>query len=56
MERRSGKQRRNFITFIKPGRNIGRRLDDIEFSVLLKMGVLTAFILLICVIAISFVS
>lgn len=56
MERRSGKQRRNLITFIKPGRSIGRRLEDIEFSLLIKMGILTISILFICIIAILFIN
>jgi hypothetical protein len=57
MERRSGQQRRKPIRFLKSGdTNIGRRLEDLEFSVFLKMGIFTAIILTACVFAILYIN
>ncbi|PPR11502.1 MAG: hypothetical protein CFH44_00039 [Proteobacteria bacterium] len=57
MERRSGQQRRKPIRFLKSGNtNIGRRLEDLEFSVFLKMGIFTAIILTACVFAILYIN
>ena len=56
MERRSGQQRRKPFALLKPGRTVGRRLDDLEFSVLVKMGLTTAAILTSCMLLAFIIS
>jgi len=50
MERRSGTQRRQPTRFLKSGIRIGRRIEDLEFSLFLKMGLVTAVILIACLV------
>lgn len=56
MERRSGVQRRSVFRLLKLNNNIGRRLEDLEFSVFLKMGLITAIILAACIISVFYVN
>jgi hypothetical protein len=56
MDRRSGKQRRKPTRFLKNSANVGRRLDDIEFSLFLKMGIFTGLVLISCIIAAMFIA
>lgn len=56
MDRRSGKQRRKPTRFLKNSASVGRRLDDIEFSLFLKMGIFTGLVLISCIIAAMFIA
>tara|TARA_Y100001960_G_C14760823_1_gene874018 strand:- start:701 stop:883 length:183 start_codon:yes stop_codon:yes gene_type:complete len=58
-ERRSGKQRRSPLRFLKIGdknKSIGRRLEDFEFSLFIKMGIITFVLLAICIIAVMYIK
>lgn len=56
-ERRSGKQRRGFLRFVSLGdKGIGRRIEDFEFSLFLKMGLITFILLAVCIIAVTYIK
>ena len=56
VERRSGQQRRKHSRFLKKSVTVGRRLEDVEFSLFLKMGIITAMVLIMSVIAAMFIA
>jgi hypothetical protein len=55
-ERRTGHQRRKPIRHLKLKKDIGRRLEDFEFSVLIKMGIITFMFLVACVIGAMYIK
>lgn len=56
-ERRDGLQRRSFWRFVRLGdKGIGRRLEDFEFSLFLKMGIVTLILLSICLVAVFYIK
>ena len=54
-ERRTGSQRRRKGLFVLPGRS-GRRIEDLEFSVLVRLAIFTFFMLVIVISAILFLG
>lgn len=56
-ERRSGLQRRGFIRLLRSSKvSIGRRIEDLEFSLFIRMGIITFVLLAICLTAVVYIK